>query len=72
MNSDLIKGIAQSDHKNNLIKYLKEVQSYVADIRNGTYDNSTRIATVEALQKLLIDRIQALSGEVSKNNDDYI
>lgn len=71
MNTELLKGIAQSDHKKNLVTYLKEVQAHVADIRNGTYDNPTRLATVEAIQRLIIDKLHPLSGDINRNNDDY-
>ena len=71
MNIELIKSVAQSDYRKNLTLYLKEVQAYVADIRNGTYDNATRLATVDAIQKLLIDKLHTLSGEITINKDDY-
>jgi hypothetical protein len=71
MNTELLKGIANSDYKGNLVKYLKEVQAYVADIRNGSYSNETRLATVDAIEKLLIGQLKVLSGEVKDNLDDY-
>lgn len=63
--------MAQSDYRKNLVTYLKEVQNHVADIRNGTYDNETRKATVDVIQKLLIDKLHTLSGETSKDNDSW-
>jgi hypothetical protein len=71
MNHELLQGIARSDYKNNLVAYLKEVQAYVADIRNGTYTNETRLATVDAIERLLIGQLKVLSGEVKSNLDDY-
>ena len=71
MNHELLQGIARSDYKNNLVTYLKEVQAYVADIRNGTYTNETRLATVDAIERLLIGQLKVLSGEVKSNLDDY-
>lgn len=71
MNNDLILSIAQSDYRKNLTEYLKQVQAYVADIRNGTYDNDVRKATIDVIQKLLIDKLHTLSGDVVSNNDDY-
>jgi len=71
MNNDLILSIAQSDYKNNLSEYLKQVQAYVSDIRNGSYSNEVRLATIEVIQKLLIDKLHTLSGDVHKNVDDY-
>jgi len=71
MNTELLKGIAKSDYGKNLVVYLKEVQSYVADIRNGTYDNATRLQTVDVIQKLLLDKLHTLSGDVTYNKDDY-
>lgn len=71
MNIELIKSIAQSDYRDNLTNYLKQVQAYVADIRNGTYDNATRLATVKTIQELLIDKLHTLSGDVEKLSDDY-
>jgi hypothetical protein len=71
MNPELLQGIARSDYKNNLVAYLKEVQAYVADIRNGSYSNETRLATVDAIERLLIGQLKVLSGEVKNNLDDY-
>jgi hypothetical protein len=71
MNHELLQGIARSDYKTNLVAYLKEVQAYVADIRNGSYSNETRLATVDAIEKLLIGQLKVLSGEVKNNLDDY-
>jgi hypothetical protein len=71
MNHELLQGIARSDYKNNLVAYLKEVQAYVADIRNGSYSNETRLATVDAIERLLIGQLKVLSGEVKSNADDY-
>lgn len=71
MNSELLKGIAQSDYRKNLVAYLKEVQAHVADIRNGKDTNETRLATVKAIQELLIDKLHTLSGEVKPNLDSY-
>jgi hypothetical protein len=71
MNTELLQGIARSDYKNNLVAYLKEVQAYVADIRNGSYTNETRLATVDAIERLLIGQLKVLSGEVKNNLDDY-
>lgn len=71
MNNDLILSIAQSDYKKNLTEYLKEVQAYVADIRNGSYSNEVRVATIDVIQKLLIDKLHTLSGDVNHNVDDY-
>ena len=71
MNHELLQGIARSDYKNNLVNYLKEVQAYVADIRNGSYTNETRLATVDAIERLLIGQLKVLSGEVKSNLDDY-
>jgi hypothetical protein len=71
MNHELLQGIARSDYKNNLVAYLKEVQAYVADIRNGSYSNETRLATVDAIERLLIGQLKVLSGEVKNNSDDY-
>lgn len=71
MNNDLILSIAQSDYRKNLTEYLKEVQAYVSDIRNGSYSNEVRLATIEVIQKLLIDKLHTLSGDVNPNVDDY-
>lgn len=71
MNNDLILSIAQSDYKKNLTEYLKQVQAYVSDIRNGSYPNEVRLATIEVIQKLLIDKLHTLSGDVNPSIDDY-
>jgi predicted transcriptional regulator len=71
MNKELLKGIAKSDYKHNLITYLKEVQHEIADIRNGNYTNEARIAAVEAIEKHLIGELRVQSGEKKDNFDDY-
>lgn len=71
MDTEKIKRIARSDLSKVLVEYLKDVQGYIADIRNGTYTNETRIAAVDVIQKLLIDKLHTLSGNISQNKDDY-
>lgn len=71
MNTELLQGIARSDYKNNLVTYLKEVQAHLADIRNGSWTNETRLAAVGAIESLLIEKLRVLSGEKSNNTDDY-
>lgn len=71
MNIELLQGIAKSDYRKNLVAYLKQVQDHVADIRNGNYTNETRVATIETIQKLLVDKLHTMSGVVNKDKDNY-
>jgi hypothetical protein len=71
MNLDLLKGIANSDYRNNLVAYLKGVQNYVADIRNGDFSNETRKATVDVIEKMILSKLNMLSDRPESNSDSY-
>lgn len=71
MNIELLKGIAVSDYKENLIKYLKEVQQNIADIRNGNYSNEARIVAIDAIERHIIGQIRVLSGEQTNSIDNW-
>ena len=71
MNSDLIKFIAENDvTRKNVVAYLKEVQNYVADVRNGDYTKETRLQTVNVIEDLLIKKLNVLSRKNNGNDEE--
>ena len=67
----LIKAIAKSDYKTNLVKYLEQVKDEVADIRKGSYTTETRSAVIEVIDKLILDKLRVSTGGVDKEIDDW-
>ena len=67
----LIESVAKSDFKGVFVKYLEQVKSEVADIRNGNHTNETRKAVIEIIDELLINKIKVMSGEIRTDLDDY-
>jgi hypothetical protein len=67
----LIESVAKSDFKGNFLKYLEQVKSEVADIRNGNHTNETRKAVIEIIDELIVNKIKVMSGEVRADWDDY-
>ena len=70
MNKDLLQGIINSSNRQNLVEYLKQVQSYIADIRNGGYSTETRKMSVDVIEKLLINKLKS-PQDIESNTDDY-
>jgi hypothetical protein len=70
MNKDLLQGIINSSNRQNLVEYLKQVQSYIADIRNGEYSTETRKMSVDVIEKLLINKLKS-PQDIESNTDDY-
>lgn len=70
MNKDLLQGIINSSHRQNLVEYIKQVQSYIADIRNGSYDAETRKLAVDVIEKLLISKLKS-PQDIEENIDNY-
>lgn len=67
----LIEAVAKSDYKENLVRYLEQVKTEVADIRNGNIPNDVRIATIQVIDQFILEKIRVMSGEVRKDIDDY-
>lgn len=67
----LLEAVSRSDYKGNLIKYLEQVKAEVADVRVGAHSNETRIATIKLIDDLIIGKIRTMTGEVSRNEDEY-
>lgn len=67
----LIKAIAKSDYKANLVKYLEQLKDEVADIRKGKYTVETRNAVIEVIDTLLLDKLRVSTGSVDKDVDDW-
>lgn len=67
----LVEAVSRSDYKGNLVKYLEQVKSEIADVRVGTYTSETRIATIQIIDDLILGKIRTMSGELSRNDDEY-
>lgn len=68
-----IEKLAKSTVGRDLVKYLKQVEIYYADIRNlqGTSADA-RIDALKIFRESLLDKLLVMSGEVEPpNNDDY-
>ena len=65
MKTEVLEIIAKSPYKDNLLEYLRDLQDYVADVRNGDYDPQTRLQTVEVLERQLIQKLISLSDGVA-------
>jgi hypothetical protein len=62
MNTQLIQFIAENDvTRKNVVAYLKEVQDYIADVRNYDATAETRLLTVKVIEDLLIKKLMVLS-----------
>lgn len=68
---NLIKAIAKSDYKDNLVKYLEQMKSEIADVRNGDYSMDVRKAVIDFIDKLLIDKLRISTSKQDKEVDDY-
>lgn len=67
----LIEAVAKSDYKENLVRYLEQVKSEVADIRNGSIPNDVRLATIGVLDEFILKKLRVMSGEIKKEVDEY-
>lgn len=70
---NFLETIAKTDVGKDLIKYLKEIEIYHADIRNlnGT-PAEVRIDALKLLRSSLLDKLLVLSGEIdAPDNDDF-
>ena len=68
-----LQSLANSTTGKDLIKYLKEIEIYHADIRNlNGVPAEVRIDALKLLRSALLDKLLVLSGEIDPpNNDEY-
>lgn len=73
MDETFIENLAKSNTGKDLIKYLKEVEIYHADIRNlNGVSAEVRIDALKILRSALLDKLLVLSGEIDPpNNDEF-
>lgn len=65
MNEIFLEKIANTDTGRELISYLKEIETYHADIRNlNGVDPRVRIDALQILRSALLDKLLVLSGEI--------
>ncbi len=71
--TEFIEKLAKSSTGRNLIKYLKKIEIYYADIRNlEQVKPEVRIEALKLFRECLLDKLLILSGEVDPpNNDEY-
>lgn len=69
-----IEVLAKSKTGRDLIKYLKEVEIYYADIRNVEQTKpEVRIDALKMFRESLLDKLLVLSGEVeAPNGSEYV
>lgn len=72
-NEAFIENLANSVTGKDLIKYLKEVEIYYADIRNlNGVPAEVRIDALKIFREALLDKLLVLSGEIDPpDNDSY-
>ena len=71
MNEVILETIAKTEVGNDLVKYLKEVETYYADIRNlKDVKAEVRIDAFKILRSALLDKLLVLSGEIDPPDED--
>lgn len=70
MDNTVLEIIAKSPYKDDLVTYLKQLQDYVADVRNGEYDPKTRLQTVDVIEHQLVQKLVGLSKGVVKYREE--
>ena len=73
MDESFIERLAKTNTGKDLIKYLKDVETYHADIRNlNGVKPEVRIDALQLLRSALLDKLLVLSGEIDPpNNDEF-
>lgn len=73
MDDNFIENLAKSTTGKDLIKYLKDIEIYHADIRNlNGVSAEVRIDALKILRSALLDKLLVLSGEIdAPNNDEF-
>lgn len=71
MNDNFLETIAKTDVGRDLVKLLKEIEIYHADIRNlNGVPPEVRIDALKILRSALLDKLLVLSGEIDAPNED--
>ncbi len=68
----LLKAVARSDYKNNLVNYLEQLKAEIADVRVGTYSLETRQAVIKIVDDMILNKIRVVNGPVDKKPTDPI
>lgn len=73
MDESFIENLAKSVTGKDLIKYLKSIEVYYADIRNlNGVPAEVRIDALKIFREALLDKLLVMSGEIDPpNNDDF-
>lgn len=68
-----LASLAKSETGKELIRVLKNIETYYADIRNiGTTKPDVRIDALNMFREALLDKLLVMSGMVEPpNNDEY-
>jgi hypothetical protein len=68
-----LESLAKSDTGRHLVKLLKSIETYYADIRNvGDVDPKVRIDALKMFREALLEKLLVMSGEIDPpNNDEY-
>lgn len=71
--NDKLARLAKGQYGNMLIEVLRDVQDQVADLRTivkvkPEVEREVRLATIELIDSLLIQRLQVLAGELAPPN----
>lgn len=71
MNETFLERIAKTETGSELIKYLKEVETYYADIRNlEGVEANVRIDALKIFRSSLLDKLLVLSGEMEAPDNE--
>ena len=73
MNDTFLETIAKTETGKELIRLLKDIEIYHADIRNlNGVSPEVRIDALKLLRSSLLDKLLVLSGEIDPpDNDDF-
>lgn len=68
-----IENLAKSNTGKDLVRYLKDIEIYYADIRNlKEVKAEVRIDALKIFREALLDKLLVLSGEIDPpDNDEY-
>jgi len=71
MNTELIRFIAENDvTRKNVMAYLKEVQDYIADVRNYEATTETRLLAIAAIEDLLVKKLNVLANRFKGESEE--
>ena len=70
--NELIKEISNSGYKETILTLLDEVKNYIADARNGDYTTETRKASIEAIDRVLYNKIKSVSNGKQDEPEEWL